>query len=91
MLAPSLMPDFLKGAGMSTGTQRTPAYVLKDLVRKLNPERFPGIPPTLVALTGFVLGAAFFTPYIRAVVITDSGMVLARVDGDTDESRVLGS
>lgn len=76
---------------MSTATQRTPAYVLKDLVRKLHPKRFPGIPPTLVALTGFVLGAAFFTPYIRTVVITDSGMVLVRVDGNTDENRVLGS
>src|SRR5256885_1684187 len=85
------MPDFFKGAGMSTSTQRTPAYVLKDLVRKLNPKRFPGIPPTLAALAGFVVGAAFFTPYIRAVVITDSGIVLAWVDGKTDESRVLGS
>lgn len=89
--APSLMPDFFKGAGMITATQNIPAYVLKDLVRKLNPKRFPGISPTLAALTGFVLGAAFFTPYIRAVVITDGGIVLARVDGTTDESRVLGS
>jgi hypothetical protein len=85
------MPDFFNGAGMSAATQRIPVYVLEDLVWKLNPKRFPGIPPTLVALTGFVLGAAFFTSDIRAVVIIHTGIVLARVDGNTDESRVLGS
>jgi len=49
-LAPSLMPDF-RGSH-----ENTRAYVLQDLVRKLSPARFPGMPPTLVALTGFILG-----------------------------------
>jgi hypothetical protein len=73
---------------MST-SQPILVYLLKDLARKLNPERFPGIPPTLAALTGFILGAEFCTPYITAVVISDKGTVLARINGDT--SRVLGS
>jgi hypothetical protein len=49
------------------------------------------MPPNLATLTGFILGAAFFTAYITEVVITSSGIVLARVHGDRDESRVLGS
>ena len=71
-------------------SDRISAYVLKDLVRKLNPTRFPGMPPSLAALTGFVLGAAFSTPYIIAIVITDGGIVLARANADTETRRVLG-
>jgi hypothetical protein len=73
-----------------TATQAISAYVLKDLARKLNPRRFPGMPPFLAALTGFVIGAEFFTPRITAVEVTGSGTVLARVDGDAAERRVLG-
>jgi hypothetical protein len=76
-------------AGMDT-FQRIPAYVLKDLVRQLNPRRFPGMPPAMAALTGFVLGAEFQTAWITAVEITGSGTVLAQVDGDATERRVLG-
>ena len=72
-------------------SQRISAYVLKDLVQKLNPGRFPGIPPSLAALTGFVLGAVFSTPHIVALVITDSGIVLARANVDAEAKRVLGS
>lgn len=76
---------------MTTPAQQISAYVLKDLIRKLSPERFPGMPPTLVALTGFILGARFGRPSIVAVVVTDRGILLARANGDTDASCVLGS
>jgi hypothetical protein len=76
-------------AGM-TPTQAISAYVLNDLVRKLDPRRFPGLPPLLAALTGFVLGAEFVVPRIIAIEITDGGTVLARVGDDADERRVLG-
>jgi hypothetical protein len=89
-LAPFLMP-VSKGAGMSTTAQGISAYILKDLVRKLSPAKFPGIPPTLAALAGFVLGATFGRPHITGVVVADSGMVLARANTDTDAKRVLGS
>jgi hypothetical protein len=73
-----------------TPTQAVSAYVLRDLVRKLNPSRFPELPPLLAALTGFVLGAEFLTSRIIAVEITAIGTVLAQVDGDAFERRVLG-
>ena len=72
-------------------SQRISAYVLNDLVQKLNPGRFPGIPPSLAALTGFVLGAVFSSPHIVALVTTDSGIVLARSNVDAEAKRVLGS
>ena len=75
---------------MHAPSQIISAYLLKDLVRKLDPRRFPGMPPVLAALTGFLLGAEFFTPSISEIVITDSGIVLARVNGDTDAKHVLG-
>jgi len=34
---------------MSTTAHGTSDYVLKNVVRKLSPERFPGTPPTLAA------------------------------------------
>jgi hypothetical protein len=49
------------------------------------------MPPALAALTGFILGTEFFTPHITGLVINDTGLVLARVNGDTDARRVLGS
>ena len=76
---------------MTTPAQHISAYVVKDLVRKLSPERFPGIPPTLVAPRVSSYGAKFCRPHIIAVVVTDSGIVLARANGDTDARRVLGS
>ena len=73
-----------------TPTQAVSIHVLKDLVRKLAPRRFPRLPPLLAALTGFDLGEEFLTPRIAAVEITGSGTVLARVDGDVAARRVLG-
>lgn len=88
-LAPFLVPD-LQGAGMSSAAQGISAYILKDLVRKLSPGRFPGIAPTLAALTGFILGARFRRPYITQVVVTESGIVLAATNDDKDARLVLG-
>lgn len=76
---------------MNASPQSISAYLLRDLVRKLDPRRFPGMPPTLAALTGFILGAEFFTPRITEVEVTGSGTVFARVNGDANERRVLGS
>ena len=75
---------------MITSTQAIAAYLLNDLIRKLNPRRFPGMSPILSALIGFVLGADFFGPNIAAVTVTQSGTVVARINGDTS-TRVLGN
>jgi hypothetical protein len=39
---------------MSSSPGRIRAYVLKTPVDKLRPARFPGMPPVLAALVGFV-------------------------------------
>ncbi len=75
---------------MSIAAQDISAYVLKDLVRKLSPARFPGMPTALVALTGFVLGARFGRPHITGIVVTKTGTVLARANAERDPRRVLG-
>jgi hypothetical protein len=76
---------------MSTTAQEISAYILKDLVWKLSPTRFPGIPSTLAALTGFILGARFCHLHITGVVVIASGTVLARTNADLDARRVIGS
>jgi hypothetical protein len=50
-----LMPDLFQGAGMNTPQKAVSAYLLKTLVDKLRPEKFPGMPPVVAALAGFVL------------------------------------
>jgi hypothetical protein len=50
-----LMPDLFQGAGMNTPQKAVSAYLLKTLVDKLRPEKFPGMPPVVAALPGFVL------------------------------------
>jgi hypothetical protein len=76
---------------MSSPPERIPAYVLKTLVEKLRPARFPGMPPVLAALVGFVIGAQFCGPGIEEIVVTPDGSVLARTSGERAANRLLGS
>jgi hypothetical protein len=76
---------------MSSPPERIPAYVLKTLVEKLRPARFPGMPPVLAALVGFVIGAQFCDPGIEEIVVTPDGSVLARTSGERAANHLLGS
>jgi hypothetical protein len=84
------MPESFKGAGMNTPQKAISAYLLKTLVDKLRPERFPGMPSASAALVGFVLGARFCDPYIAEVAVTSRGLVLARAH-EAAAKHALGS
>jgi hypothetical protein len=47
---------------MNTPQKAISAYVLKTLVDKLRPERFPGMPLVLAALVGFHTGSTVLRP-----------------------------
>ena len=76
---------------MSSPHERIPLYILKTLVEKLGPTRFPGMPPALAALVGFVIGARFCDPSIEEIVVTPEGSVLARAIGERAANHFLGS
>ena len=75
---------------MSSPLERIPAYILKTLVEKLRPARFPSMPPVLAALVGFVIGAQFCDPGMEEIVVTPDGSVLARTSGEGAATHLLG-
>jgi hypothetical protein len=45
---------------------------MDDLVRKLNPARFPGMSPFMAAIVGFVLGEPFTDPEIAEITVSEA-------------------
>ena len=75
---------------MNTKQQPT-AYILKSLVEKLRPSRFPGMSGKMAAVVGYVLGANFVDPAITDISVTSDGFVLARAQGDVGANRFIGN
>ena len=67
------------------------AYTLKALVEKLRPDRFPGMPGKMAAVTGFILGADFIHPAITQITVKTDGSVMVRLDGYGETKRFIGS
>ncbi len=42
------------------------------LVQKLNPSRFPGMPPFTAAVVGFILGESFTNPEIAGITVCEN-------------------
>jgi len=45
---------------------------MEELIRKLNPSRFPGMSPFMAAIVGFVLGESFTNPEIAEITVSES-------------------
>jgi hypothetical protein len=55
---------------------------MSELIRKLNPRRFPGMSPLMAAIVGFVLGESFTDPVIAEITVSESeGFVYLRQEG----------
>lgn len=65
--------------------------VSPSLVRKLNPNRFPGMSPKMGAILGCILGEEFTNPNIDELCVTSDGMLLGRLEGDCGMNEFLGS
>ena len=84
------MPD-LKRSRHEHNRARNFSLCTQRFGSEVEPCKIPRMPPTLAALTGFILEARFCLPHITDVMVTDSGIVLARTNADIDATRVLGS
>jgi len=65
------------------------AYILKSLIEKLRPGRFPGMPEEFASFVGFVIGARFSDKDIAEIVVSDD-RVFARVEGESEQTYLLG-
>jgi hypothetical protein len=55
---------------------------MKELNRKLNPARFPGMSPFMAAIVGFVLDESFTNPHIAELMVSEAeGLVYIRKEG----------
>ena len=45
---------------------------MEEMVRKLNPSRFPGMSPFMAAVVGFILGESFTDPDIAEMTVSES-------------------
>lgn len=43
-----------------------------DLIKKLNPARFPGMSPMMAAIVGYMLGESFTDPDIAELTVSES-------------------
>lgn len=64
----------------------------ENVKKKLNPERFPGMSPKMVAIVTYVLGMKHLTlPHIVELTVTSDGFLLARNDGEIGFDNFLGT
>jgi hypothetical protein len=83
------MPELdFKETGMHA-SRGISAYILKSLIEKLRPGRFPGMPVEFASFVGFVLGARFSDTGIAEILVSD-GRVFARVEGESEPTYLLG-
>lgn len=55
---------------------------MRELARKLNPKRFPGMSPFMAAIVGYVLGESYTEPQIAEIAVSESeGFVYIRKTG----------
>jgi hypothetical protein len=55
---------------------------MNELIRKLNPGRFPGMSPLMAAVVGYVLGESFTDPQIVEITVSEvEGIVYFRREG----------
>jgi hypothetical protein len=58
------------------------ASLADNLVKKLNPQRFPGMSPFMAAIVGYVLDESFTTPQIAELTVSENeNLVYIRQSG----------
>ena len=63
----------------------------ESVKKKLNPARFPGMSPKMVAIVTYVLGMKPLTsPHIVELTVTSDGFLLARNDGEIGFDNFIG-
>ena len=63
---------------------------MKDLIAKLNPNRFPGMSPKMAAIVGYILGQEWTNPYITELQVTSDNFVLSGINTDPLLNRIEG-
>jgi hypothetical protein len=63
----------------------------EHIKKALNPIRFPGMSPKMMAIVGYIIEGKFTTPAIDEMVVTSDGFLLARVSGDIGCNDLLGT
>jgi hypothetical protein len=64
---------------------------MSDLVKKLNPRRFPSMSSKMGAIVGCILGEHFTDPAIAELCVTSDGFLLARRSDDVGFNDFLGN
>ena len=55
---------------------------MSELIKKLSPQRFPGMSPFMAAIVGYVFGESYTKPEIAEVAVSESeGLVYIRQSG----------
>jgi hypothetical protein len=86
------MPELeLRRTGMDQKLQFSSARIRDELIRKLNPNKFPKMSSRMAAILGFLLGTTFVRPAIEHIVVTSDGFVLVQLEGDAATDRFLAS
>lgn len=62
----------------------------ENIKRALNPSRFPGMSPRMMAILGYIIEERYTTPAIKEMIVTSDGILMARVDGDIGFNDMLG-
>ena len=76
---------------MNETQQSTFAVSVHDqLIRKLQPTRFPRMTPLMGAIVGFVLKADFVDPQIAGIFVTSDQFVVAGVEGEAGANHFVG-
>ena len=66
--------------------------MVESVNKKLNPPRFPGMSPKMVAIVAYVLGMEPLThPHMVELTVTSDGFLLSRNDGHIGFDNFLGA
>ena len=65
--------------------------VQESLVAKLDPRRFTGMSPKMMAIVGYIVDEKYNWPNIEEMIITEDDMVLARESCDFGYNAFIGA
>src|SRR5207249_4557942 len=92
VVGPRLMPELsTRSEGMNTPLQFNSNHLQSALSEKLQPSRFPRMSRVMAGIVGFIVEADFTEPAIADIIVSSTGVVMVRTDGELSSNHIMGA
>ena len=76
---------------MNTPLHLNQNHLQSALAEKLHPSRFPRMSRVMAAIVGFIVEKDFTEPAIAEIIVSSTGVVMVRTDGELSSNHIIGA